>query len=272
MLAIARPLSSASLLRLWTMSLGVFLAAPVGCAGNPHGIDAGDAHPGPDDGTDAAPSSSCPVMTGPIDPGALIDDFEDGDAAIAPLAGRTGSWYAEGDGTADAIIDPAGTAAPETIPGGRCGSTRALHVKGSGFMDWGSEVSAPLRYGTTDAGVAGYLPWNGADYQGVTFFARVDDGANARVWIGFSDERARPEAGICVVGGPSGQGCYDAFGADLQGLGTEWKMYRIAFADLSQRHFGVPGSTLDRSNLYDIELVFPSRVTFGFWVDDIQLY
>ena len=49
-------------------------------------------------------------------------------------------------------------------------------------------------------------------------------------------------------------------------------MYRIAFADLSQRNFGVHGDALDRSNLYDIELVFPPRVNFGFWVDDIQLY
>jgi hypothetical protein len=254
------------------MLLGVFLAAPVGCGDNPRSIDAGDDHPSPNDLADAASSPACPAVTGPIDPSALIDDFEDGDAAIAPLAGRTGSWYAEGDSTANAVIDPAGTAAPETIPGGRCGSTRALHVKGSGFADWGSEVSAPLRYGTNDAGVAGYLPWNGGDYQGVTFFARVDDGASARVWIGFSDERARPEAGICVDGGPAGQGCYDAFGADLQQLSTEWRMYRIAFADLSQRHFGVAGSALDRSNLYDIEFVFPARVNFGFWVDDIQLY
>jgi hypothetical protein len=226
------------------------------------------------DAADAGPvTPMCAAATGPTDPTALIDNFEGGSSYLPMIAGRTGGWYAEGDATASATIQPSGPAAPEVIPGSRCDSRHALHVTGTGFLDWGSEVSAPLDYGPNDAGVSGYRPYDASQYKGVTFFARIGDTSTNSVFFGISDEYARPEAGICVDGGGVGTGCYDAFGTDLSPfIGTEWQQFSIPFASLAQRNFGVHSNAIDTSMLYDVEFVFAANTVFDLWVDDISFY
>jgi hypothetical protein len=250
---------------LGALATGCQDSSPAGSADDADALDA----------TDAAARPGCVAATGPIDPAALIDNFESGSSMLPMIAGRTGGWYAEGDSTPTAVIQPSGPAAPEVIPGGRCESRHALHVTGSGFLDWGSEVSVPLDYGTDDAGVSGYLPYDASQYQGMTFFARIGDTSTNAVWFGISDEYARPEAGICVIGGGVGTGCYDAFGIDLTSvISTDWQQFHIAFTELAQRKFGVPSSAnaIDTSMIYDIELVVAPDVVFDLWIDDISFY
>jgi hypothetical protein len=229
---------------------------------------------GAGDATDAAaPTPACPVSSGPTDPTALIDDFESGSYLLPPIGGRVGGWYSDGDATPAAILQPSGDITPELISGGRCGSRHALHLTGAGFLDWGAQIITPLAYGANDAGASGFLPYDGSRYQGITFFARVGDTSSTNVRFAVADEYARPEGGICVLGGSIQTACYDTYGADLSlFLGTDWQEFRIPFAGLAQRNLGAHAATLDTSMIYDIEFDFAPNVIFDFWVDDISFY
>jgi hypothetical protein len=244
---------------------------PVTGGGTGGAMAAADAGGGSDTAT-----SGCVADTGPVDPSALLDDFEDTDAEMPLIAGRMGGWFASGDGTATAILQPSGAAAPEPIPGGRCGSRRALHVTGAGFNDWGSLVGVAMHYGANSAGTYEELPYDARarGYQGLTFFARIGDTSTATVRFAVSDQYARPEAGLCILNGSTLNGCYDTFGIELtRELTTQWKEFRIPWTGMSQRNFGLQGGLApDVSKLYDISFTFPGGVIFDLWVDDIRFY
>jgi hypothetical protein len=264
----ARSMASTSLAAAILYGAGALGA--LGCGDNRATLNAGAAG-------DAAPAPGCPSETGPIDPTLLIDDFEDGSANLAPIAGRTGAWYSFGDATIGAIMQPLGLAPPELIPGSRCGkSHKALHITGSGFLDWGSGVSATMDYGPNAAGVSEERPYDAAarGYQGIRFFARVGDTSTTTVRFVVSDEYARPEAGLCTVPGTQGDACYDTYGVMLTAaLSTDWSEFRIPWFGLAQQSFGLPGGIgPDTSKLYDIGFSFPARVVFDLWVDDITFY
>src|SRR5262245_14486654 len=46
----------------------------------------------------------CETEFAPTNPAAFIDDMEDGDPLIAAVAGRNGSWWITGDGTAEGSV------------------------------------------------------------------------------------------------------------------------------------------------------------------------
>ena len=279
----------ARVLRSWRMgrsragdwSLGLALALALGTPActkdiEPPPVDAAIAT---DTGASADVSSDgpgCPADNGPVDPTLLIDDFEDGSFVAPPIAGRMGGWYTSGDATPSASMRPLGNAPPDPIPGGRCGSRRALHVSGAGFNDWGSQVNLAMHFGANAAGVSEELPYDAAarGYQGVTFFARVGDTSVNTVRFAVADQYARPEAGLCVPSSGPATECYDTFGVLLsQTLSTEWKQFRIPWTGLAQRGFGLPGGIApDASKLYDISFTFPDHAVFDLWVDDISFY
>lgn len=238
------------------------------------GADAREA--GAPGGGDAAADSGaalvCPPPPDFIDPFALIDDMEDGSAVIPNVMGRNGEWWAGGDMTPGGTISPNGDANPEPIPGGRCGSKLASHVTGQGFNDWGAILSVTFKYGSVDGGAPGAIPVDVSGYQGLTFWARIGDTSTNSVRLALSDQHARPEGGICVVGGPPGMACWDTFGTDIPQLDTAWHRYKIPFAGLSQRDFGVKADKLDTHFLYTIEFAFAPGAIFDFWVDDLSLY
>ena len=213
---------------------------------------------------------------GSIDPTLLIDDFEHTGANLPLIAGRIGSWYAAGDTTAGAIMQPMGLASSEPIPGGRCGSHKAMHLTGSGFLDWGSQVEGTMHYGANDAGVSEELPYDAAarGYQGVRFFARVGDTSTTMVRFAVSDEYARPEAGLCDVNGTRGHAVlrhvrhHARPGADHRVARVPHPLDRPGATEL--RRAG--GVAPDVSKLYNIQFTFPARVVFDLWVDDISFY
>jgi hypothetical protein len=229
-----------------------------------------------DAGGGDAGSGACAAATGPVDPTALIDDFEDTDANMPMIAGRLGGWFASGDGTTNAILQPFGDAPPEVIAGGRCGSRKALHVTGSGFNNWGSLVGVAMHWGPNSAGVYEEQPYDARarGYQGISFFARVGDTSITTVRFAVADQYARPEAGLCTVDGSQGNTCYDTYGIDLNhDLTTQWREFRIPWTGMSQRNFGLPGGIApDVSKLYDLSFNFPARVVFDLWVDDIRFF
>ncbi len=85
--------------------------AAVGCGDN-RATPVGDAGGGDAD----AMAAACPGDMGPIDPTLLIDDFEHGSANLPLIAGRVGSWYAAGDATMGAIMQPLGSASARADP------------------------------------------------------------------------------------------------------------------------------------------------------------
>jgi hypothetical protein len=260
----------------------VTAAAVFGCQADKPNSQA-DAAASAGDASDVSPPSDaaastpvCAAATDPVDPTALIDDFEGGATNLLPtIGGRVGGWYSIGDGTAAAVLSPSGVVTPEAITGGRCASRHALHLTGGGFLDWGAQLLTPLSYGANDAGAASFLPYDGSRYRGITFFARIGDTSSASVRFSVADEYARPEAGLCVLGGAFGTGCYDSTGVDLApSLTTEWRQFHIPFAGLAPRNIGLHSATgaLDTSKIYDLEFNFASNVIFDFWVDDISFY
>jgi hypothetical protein len=264
----ARSITSTSTL-LATASL-FCVAGALGCGDNRASLTNSTA-------SDADPALACPSDSGPIDPTMLIDDFEHASPNLPLIAGRLGGWYSAGDATTGAIMQPLGAAPPELIPGGRCGNShKALHITGSGFLDWGSEVSATMSYGPNSSGVSEERPYDAAarGYQGVRFFARVGDTSTTTVRFVVSDEYARPEAGLCIVPGAQGTACYDTYGVMLTAaLTTDWREFHIPWSGLAQQNFGLPGGLgPDTSKIYDIGFSFPARVVFDLWVDDMTFY
>jgi hypothetical protein len=222
------------------------------------------------------PTTACPDSGGPVDPTALIDDMEAGGAAILMEAGRNGTWWAGGDAVSPgASINPNGEAASELIPnGGRCGSLHAKHVTGQGFTSW-AVISITLRDGLVDGGVYSALPYDAHIRTGLTFWARIGTTSANQVRFAVSDKYTRPEGGICDANSPTGStACYDTAGVDLTQLGTTWTQYRIPFAGLGQRNFGLaePQMGPDTSALYTIDFNFYPNEIFDLWIDDISFY
>lgn len=226
-------------------------------------------------GAAGASASSCGGASGPVDPTAMIDDMEAGGSAILMEGGRNGGWWAGGDpNSPGASINPNGDAPSELIPGGgRCGSLHAMHVTGQGFTVW-SQLSVSMRYGTVDGGASGLLPYDAHTRTGLTFWARIGDTSAAQVRLSVTDKYTRPEGGICdasVTGGSTA--CYDNFGVDLTPIGKAWTQYRIPFAGLGQRNFGLQEpSGVDTSAIYTVEFDFYPNEIFDFWLDDISFY
>jgi hypothetical protein len=222
---------------------------------------------------------NCPDTGGPVDPTALIDDMEAGGAALPKEAGRNGDWWAGGDSLSPgATIVPNGEVASEPIPnGGRCGSLHAKHVTGQGFTSW-AVLSVTLATGPVDGGGYTALPYDARIRTGLTFWARIGDTSANQVRFAVSDKYTRPEGGICDPNAPTGStACYDTPGVDLKPLGTTWTQYRIPFAGLGQRNFGMKepqavGPGPDTSALYTIDFnLYPNEI-FDLWIDDISFY
>jgi hypothetical protein len=231
-----------------------------------------DSNQTPGDGGGDAASMNCGDPNQPIDPTALIDDMETPDFATPRVAGRNGSWWAGGDpSSAGASIQPNGDAAAEMIPGGRCGSQYAMHVTGQGFSIW-AVLTVSMGWGAPDGGAEGVLPNDNHFHDGVTFWARIGDTSSNAVRFAISDKYSRPEGGYCIDGGAMDVACYDTFGVDLPQLDTTWKQYKIPFAGLTQRNFGLQRPELDSSSIYTIEFQFNPASVFDFWLDDISFY
>jgi hypothetical protein len=274
------PVALAALLLVLTPACGSDTAYPAGYVasggGGTPGTAGGPGAGGAGGGT-GSKTASCPDSAGgPVDPTALIDDMEAGGPALPMEAGRNGNWWAGGDTVSpSASITPNGEASSELIPnGGRCGSLHAKHVTGQGFTSW-AVLTVTLATGLVDGGVYGDLPYDAHLRTGITFWARIGDTSANQVRLAVSDKYTRPEGGICDPSSTTGAtACYDTAGVDLAPLGKTWTQYRIPFAGLGQRNFGLkePQMGPDTSALYTIDFNFYVNEIFDLWVDDISFY
>lgn len=177
----------------------------------------------------------------------LIDDFEDGDDALAPLEQREGFWRwvreSDAPGTAPALLP-----VPRPDPSRR--SRMALHVKGGPLLDWGAAVEVSFRPPCYDA----------TRYGGIALSAR----GPGRVYVTLREVRVIPrtEGGTCEVD------CYNSHVAKLE-LGREWRRYDLRWAELRQR--GLDKPPLDPSRLHSIAfLIRPEDTPYDAWFDDVR--
>lgn len=212
------------------------------------------------DGDGDAAVSPC----GAIDPTDLLSDFESGEAKIAEIGGRSGSWYMSDDGS--------GTALPEKIPntplaaeaGGACDSAYAFHTSGTGFSGWGALVAVDLVPKLADVKQS----YDASAYSGIAFRAKASGAVQVRVELSTADSMV--EGGICDPEAGTGEPgrCGDHFGLNVV-LSTDWKDIQIPFSQLTQKGWGLAADSFDATTVYSVRLKVEGG-DYDYHVDDVH--
>lgn len=230
------------------------------------GTGGADASGGSTPGTGAAPSGTggdAPAACAPVDPNNLLSDFENEEAKLVDVAGRSGSWYLSGDGS--------GTSTPTKIPdtplaaeaGGACDSAFAFHTTGSGYTGWGALAAVDLVPKVSDV----KQPYDGSSYSGLSFRAKSSSSVQIRVEIATAD--SMPEGGVCNPAAVSGDPdrCGDHFGLNVV-VSPEWTDINIPFAQMAQKGWGLPAAGLDASQMYSVRFKVEGG-DYDYWIDDV---
>ena len=136
-------------------------------------------------------------------------------------------------------------------------SNTALHVKGSGFSDWGVGVFVTLKQG---AGAAESVDLTA--YDGLRFFAKSDD-ESKKVSVKFADVASHQPN--CESATPSS--CNNHAGGAPRTLTNAWKEYTIAFP-LPERD-----PAFDYTKAFAIHFTLdPADNNVDFWIDDIAFF
>ena len=194
-----------------------------------------------------------------VDPG-LIDDLEDGDAAIEPLEARIGYWYTNHDAS-----DGTQMPTPEFVPtvGGVDGSAYCAGTSGNGFTDWGAKLGVTLHQ---DQVGSVPRPYDVSDRTGIAFRARGNVGIDVVVATPATLEIAN--GGECVPG-PS-VACNDFHGQPVA-LAAEWREYQLPLASMRQEGWGL-AAPFDPTRALAIEFEIDAGLTFDICVDDLRFY
>lgn len=186
----------------------------------------------------------------------MIDDMEDGEAAICPSSGRNGIWYTASDLTSSDLT-PGPDFSPSRIEDGSRGTSRyAARFTGSGFTDWGALMGFNLNVqglGTKTIDVSAMA--------GIKFWMR----SNAPVRVAFliPETVGVGDGGECV-----GSNCNNHLGFQVSAPGSGWVEYDVPFTALTQER---PGSVnWNKRNLVGIQFLVPPTAAFDVWVDDIR--
>jgi len=209
----------------------------------------------------------------------VIADFEMASGKINDARGRNGSFFTYNDATPAGVqAPPAGDASPVEIPGGRCTSKWALHVSAKSFTTWGAGFGTDLAYGiAADGGTlvvdggSSRGTYDASTYTGISFWARVEPGSKPGLRLNVADSTTAPEGGKCVNVDTSPDRCFDDFGQSL-GITSTWDYFKIPFSAMTQRGFGLKGTSIDKAHLYGIQFQAPASVDYDVWLDDLAFY
>jgi hypothetical protein len=177
----------------------------------------------------------------------LLDDFEDGDDALAALDQRAGFWRwareTDAPGTAPALL-------PVPRTGGGARNKRAVHVKGGRLFDWGATVEVSFEPPCYDA----------TAYVGIKLQAR----GPGRVYVALREVDVIPIA----EGGSCERDCHNPHAAKIE-LSPEWRSYELRWAELRPR--GIDTPPLDTSRLHSVAfLIHPEDTPYDLWLDEVQ--
>jgi hypothetical protein len=186
----------------------------------------------------------------------LIDDLEDGDQEIIELNGRVGFWYV--------VNDLSGQQEPfpfEASQGGAGDSAYSARTSGSGFTEWGAQLSLYLNHPEEDA-----LLYDLSGYTGLQFQASGDGKFRAEI---VTDAILNQVNGGSCAETP-GEPCDDYFGSEHAPT-SDWQLHRIPFAEMGQDGWGKEAG-LDLTTVTAIEFGFDVGGSFDVAIDDVALY
>lgn len=158
----------------------------------------------------------------------------------------------------------------ERIPGGRCGSSYALHITSQSFYQWGGLVGFPFS-----------PAFDASDFDGVAFWARVRWSTRNTVRTVALDPETdatfvRPDTGAGYCDGQATlddtdrRTACDPFGS-YSILSGNWRFVKVPFEEMRQRGFGHVVSALDRENVRRIGIEYATGA-WDLWIDDVSFY
>jgi hypothetical protein len=192
----------------------------------------------------------------------LVDDFEDGDASILELQGRSGVWLASNDGRGQQTPKNGENVMPSALDLVNGASTRAIHTwgSGSGFTTWGAMVGTAL---ATSGGKA--VAYDLSGHRGLRFWVRSGSTsiyAAKAVRLNFPTTAS---SSGCTM-------CGDHPGVDVP-LTSKWVHIDVPLSTLKQQGWGRPRiPTPDVTQTLGIQFLFATGAAFDLWVDDLELY
>lgn len=202
-------------------------------------------------GPGGVPAGTCePVSAGGSAP--LIDDFEDGDALVLRNDGRDGAWHVSHDGTGQ--LNLAEPPIPEL--GGANGSTRAMHLSGSGFTGWGAGLTVDLREGGR--------PYDASLHQGISFWVR---GSN-RLRFALIQANLSP-AQACGGGCTLATECGLFYTTELT-ITDVWTQVFVPWTQLTRDFQG--GVSVGPEQLLSVRFEGPASDVVDLWLDDVAFY
>jgi len=198
------------------------------------------------------PPKTCSGETQPASDGA-IDDFEDDNHQISPVAGRSGYWFTAKD-EKGSTIEPSGEI--KAAEGG-AGSKKALNVKGKTLSvdgAWGATVG----FNFVQSGF-----YDLSKYAGVSF--KIKAARPGQVRVKLPDVNTVPDGGVCS------SGCWNSFGKDIPAE-TEWREVKVLFSELRQQDgWGDPRPpSLATAKVKGLEWAVDKGQEFDVWIDDVQ--
>ena len=208
--------------------------------------------------------------------GSLIDDMESGTGWICEGEGRKGAWYAFNDAAGiqypGSIQDPAPKTPgdpilPSEIPGGREGSSRAMHTRGQ-LGGWGGGIGVDLSFDGRSYGL-----YDGSAYGGITFWARSDTSTMLTVRLSTAITTSTVYGGLCTLEtAPTPSPC----GPDstVLYLTPTWKLYGVGFPSPTSFFDSFRGCQVafEPTRLTNLQFMVdhPNQVPFDFWIDDLS--
>lgn len=128
----------------------------------------------------------------------LISDFKT-DNGLHAADGRQGGWYTYHDPTLTGII----TYDIDGAAGGPCSGPGSLHVKATGWAEWGAATGVDFKpRSTADGGMTPKTPYDATKYRGVAFWIKAS-GPLEGVQVSFPDLYTDGEAPLHAMADPS---------------------------------------------------------------------
>ncbi len=203
-------------------------------------------------------SSACPSYLLPNEE--LIDDMDDGTAAIPQVNGRRGAWSDYLNDTSGAFMVPDPSVAFYVTDTGDICRKYAVYVYGQTSTDPGAGAQVGFSLGS---------PYNASAYTGLSFWAKIDANTGTPLRVTFPDGDTDPRGAVCQTNTTDPTlTCWDDWGLRLS-LTATWTKYTVPFSSLTQDTWGYQAQQFDPKTLYSVQFEIGDTDTFGIWIDSV---